>query len=742
MLRKLSAVETLPPEAEVAAPEPVDAVFDITDFLRIFRMRRQIILGTAAAIIALTAIVVFQLTPLYTASALVMLDQRKNNVVDVEAVLSGLPTDPSSIENQVQILHSRGLASRVIDKLQLNRDPEFNPALRGGLNVMSWLNPFSWFGGGAVSTLSEEEKAGKQRDAVIDRLLVGISVSERGRSTAIEVDFQSPEPAKAALIGNAIADVYVEDQLNAKFEATQKATQWLANRIQQLSDQVRAAEAAVQQYKADNNITETANGVSIIEQQLTDLNTQLILGRSTLAEQQAKLSRVTELEHSGRSADVTSVVDSPLIGQLRQQETELLRKEAEFSTRYGPRHPQMLDLLSEKRNLQDKINEEVNRVVQTTANDVAIAHARVKSLEDSLAQLEGQSSVQNRIRIKLRELQAGATSSRSLYEAFLSRLKETQGQEGLQTPDARVISRAEVPMSPSFPNKTLIFGIAIPAGFLLGFLLAMLVERLDAGFRTAAQVERLLGLPVLATIPEIPDLAESSHEAAARVVDKPMSSFAEAIRGLQMGLILSNVDRRPKVVLVTSSIPNEGKTTIAISLARLAASSGQRVVIVDSDLRRPKLAETLGVSDFEDGIVEVLSGGTLLEGCLSKDPRSNALFLPAAHKAGNPADLLGSVAMEKLVANLRASFDLTIIDTAPLLPVNDTKVLIHLADTVVFVVRWEKTPREAVVNALQAVASSKASVAGVVLARADVGRFQYYSYGYQNYYTYNKYYSD
>ncbi len=717
--------------------------FRLVDLLHVLRVRWQIIVGTAVIIMAVTLVVLFQLTPLYRANAVVMLDQRKNNVEDVNAVLSGLPTDPSSIQNQVQILTSRELASRVVGRLKLEQDPDFNGDLEPGWGkLLEGLIPTGWFAHN-LSTLTAAQVAEKQRNQLIDKVLDRLSVEPIGLSTAIMVSFTLPNPEHAARVVNTIADEYVEDQLNAKFVATQKATQWLADRIQELSRQVQAADAAVQQYKAENNLTETADGSSIVNQQLASVNAQLIAAKSDLAQKQAIYGRVLALARVGRSDDVSQVVASPLIGNLRAEETTLLQQEATLSTQYGPRHPKILEIESEKRNLEDRIRQEVQRVVGTVANDVAVSSANMNSLQNSLTGLSSQSQGQSLATVKLKALEAAALSSRSMYEAYISRLKETQGQEGIQSPDARVISTAEIPSAPSFPNKLLIVGAALPMSLVLGLLFAFAAERLDSGFRTSAQVETSLGLPVLAIVPEIKVVdSEEEINAADRIVDKPMSSFTEAIRGLQLGLSLSNVDVEPKIILVTSSVPSEGKSTIAISLARLAARTGKRVALVDGDLRHPTIAKMVGLISPEYGIGDALSGKEALDRCLVKDPRSTVLILPCVEKPPSPADLLSSAAMERLITTLRNAFDVVIFDTAPLLPVNDTKILARLADTVLFVTRWEKTPRDAAYNAVRSLADVNVAISGVALTRADTKRSQYYNYGYQNYHQYNKYYSE
>ena len=715
--------------------------FDINAFIRVLIVRRAVIIGTAALVIVLTAIVVFMLKPMYTATALVMLDQRKNNVEDVSAVLSGLPSDAASVQDQVQILKSLELSNRVVNKLHLEQDPEFNPSGSAGvMSFLSYLNPFNWFPGNGNSDAASRG-ADAVHDKVVHNFLSRIDASPIGQSTAISISFESENAAKSASLANAVADAYVEDGLEAKFQATQKATQWLTERIAELSRQAQDADAAVQKYKAEHNITTTANGVSVVQQQTSDINAQLVLAKADLAEKEANYNSIAALARTGHAADSSLAVASPLISTLRSQETEIARQLADLSSKYLPGHPKILDLQAQKANIDAKIAEEVQRVVDSVRNEVSIASAHVSSLEASLKQLETQGAGQNQDQVQLTALQSNATSTRSMYEAFLGRLSQAQGQQGIQTPDARVISAAEMPSVPSSPKKGLALEVAAPAGIILGLIIAFMLERMDAGFRTGAQVESLLGVPVLATVPEIRNLAQGSG-AADHVIDKPLSAFAEAIRGLQLGLSLSNVDTPPKVVIVTSSVPSEGKTTLAVSLARMAARSGLKTVVVDCDLRRPSVTKAFGDVKPERGLIEALTGVDTIENCFVKDIKTGMLILPVVKTPASPADILNSQAFQHLITGLRSTFDLVVVDSAPMLPVNDTKLIARLADAVLFVVRWETTPREASVNALRALADVRAAVSGIALTRADTERYRYYSYGYQNYYYYNKYYND
>jgi len=725
----------------------------LVDLWQIARIRARVILGAAAAVLVAVTVVLFALTPLYTGTAVVMLDPRQNNVVDVQQVLAGLPGDQTTILTQVQILESDDLATRVINKMKLDQDPEFNPSLKWSLGrFLGPLNPLNWLA--ALSPpLTPEQQAAATREAVMQIFEKKLNVSQVGLSTAIEIDFDSEDPGKAAALANAVADAYVEDQLNAKFEATQRATQWLSGRLGQLAAASSAAQAAVEKYKVDHHLTEvvgsTGTGsISVLDQQIAQVNQQLMQAQTDRAAAEATAARVRSLVASGHAAEVNQVVNSPLISQLRGQEAQLVEQQAQLASRYGPEHPKMLDLQAEKRDLEAKIGEEISHVVGTSDNDAAVARAHEAVLQDTLARLESQSGVQGADRVKLAQLEANADSSRSLYDAFVARSKQTQQEEGMQVPDARIISRASVPLKPSFPKKLIILAITFPAAMLFGFMVAFILERLDDGFRVASRAEQVLGFPVFATLPDIPEAGKTAPggapvTAADLVIDRPLSSFAEAVRGLQMGISLSNVDKAPKVIVLTSAVPGEGKTTTALSLARHIAQTGQKVVIVDADLRRPNIRNIIGKVEGTHDLIDVLRGTATLDQALVPDPKGPAFILPVMSHVKNAPDLVESNAMAKTIAHLRTAFDYVIIDSAPILPVNDTKILARLADAVVFIVRWEQTPRNAAFDAVKALREVRAPIAGIVLTRADTKRFHYYSFGYGSYYyAYSKYYED
>jgi succinoglycan biosynthesis transport protein ExoP len=734
-------------------PEPKQ--LSLIGMLQTLRMRPQVFAGAAGGLFAIIALVTLLTPPEYRGSAIVMMDVRQNNTINVQQVLTGLPTDQSAILDQVQILQSRELASRVVDKLNLDSDPEFSsssdPSLRG---VIAALNPIRLVRPSVSDMLSPDQLKELAHQRVLDSFESRLSVVQLQLSTAIRIDFLSHDPGKASRIANAIADAYVEDQLNAKFEATQRATHWISSRLGKLAQDARVAEAALERYKADNHLTDVASStgtgtISVLDQQIAAATTQLMQAQMDRAQAEATYARVHSLANSGHAADVSSVVNSPLIGQLRQQEAELTQKQAELASRYGPDHPKMLDLMAQKRDLQAKIGEEIQHVVGTAENDVAVAAARENALSSALHGLESQSTVQGSARVKERELEANATSSRALYDAFVDRMKQTEQEQSLQLPDARIISRSDIPTAASYPPVLMIMGAAVPISLAFGFMIVVLLERLDNGFRTVSNVEEMLELPVLSTLPDAAPQrmfgrnsgSDDPQKVAEQVVDRPLSSFAEAVRGLYMGLTLSNVDESPRVVLVTSAVPGEGKTTTALSLARHVALSGKKVILIDGDLRRPSISGAAGVQAKDRDLIDVLSGTCSVDDAISTETKSGLVILPAARFVKNAPDLLGSLAMHRLLSNLRSRFEFVVIDSAPILPVNDTKVLLRLVDAILFVVRWERTPRNAAMDAVRTLREARAPLAGIVLSRADTKRFHYYSFGDTGYYaTYAKYY--
>ncbi|HEY1961472.1 MAG TPA: polysaccharide biosynthesis tyrosine autokinase [Rhizomicrobium sp.] len=677
----MPGISAVPPERAGHAP----VRFQLVDFARLVKVRHKLILGVAAACVAITAVILMLLPTQYSGYAEVMLEQRKNNVADASSVLSSLPTDPASVQNQIQILTSRDLASRVVDRLGLENDPEFNS-------------------GGAADADSRHEQ-------VVDAFLKHLNAWNEGLSTALSVSFSASTPEKAAQITNAVVDTYVQLQLETKAAATHEATNWLESRVRDLSRQVQAADSAVERYKAEHDLNESDGGVPLIEQQITALSTQLVQAKADLSQKDATLSRVNTLMKSGQEADISQAVASPLIIQLRQQEADLNRSEADLETRYGPKHPKLIAAQSQKRDLEDKIAREVTRIGGSLANDVSVARAQVGTLESALDRAERQAQAQNLLRVKLKSLEVNAVSIHSIYEAFVTRLRGIQDQDLLQASDAQVISHAVAPNAPSSPHRALILAASLPAGLMLGLLMALMAEQIAPASLAAGARNVLRGVPVLA---EIPGVAHA--RAADLVLDWPTSPFAQAMSALGYNIAYGAARGGPRAILITSPQSGEGSTTIAVSLARATAALGRRVIVLDANLSAPSVAPLAGLRGAPDGLTDVLTGRAPLSRTLAKDPRSGALLLSSSSADKDAHRILGARQFTQLVSHLRQNCDLLLICAPPVLGRGGTNLLARCADAVLLVARADTGPRPAIADAVNALAHISAPPIGIVLA--------------------------
>ncbi|PHR56061.1 MAG: capsular biosynthesis protein [Robiginitomaculum sp.] len=728
---------------------PEDSI-DLRYLLTIFRRRFRLFMAIGAITLALVVLVSFQLTPRYRAQAKLIIDPRQEQVIDMNQVLSGLTPDTAVVESEVQIIQSRSLAGKVVDELGLVHDPEFNSdriILEGFAlwrqNTTAWLGNLLPRKVGPKRT--EEEKATRTRESAISTALNKLTVGRSGITYVIEVAFESTDPRKAAIITNSFADKYLVDQLESKFDATRRANEWLEDRLGDLRDEVQVAERAVELYRVQEGLL-NAEGSSLTEQQIANLTGQTIILRAELAEKRARLRTVDQQIRSGRGEDVSAVLGSPVISDLRRQQSEVTRRQSDLQSRYGMRHPEILKNQSELADVNAQIQSEISRIVSSLRGEVSIARQRLTSLERDVTKLTSKLTTNNSALVRLRELERNANANRTLYESFLDRFKQTSQQQSLLEADARIISRAAIPNAPSFPNNTLIL--------LLGFVLAIgaggaaifVAEAMDRGLHTAADIEHELGVPCLASLAKIEKLGPDETPAD-YAMDKPLSSFSEGLRTMRAALLYADGKERDgsHIVALTSALPGEGKTSMALSLARVSAMMGSRTLVIDADIRRRMLTQTAQLTP-EVGLVDIVAGHVPIEKAIIADKQRGLDILPLVDRKENlTLDLFGLPAMRTLLKALKTKYDFIVIDTAPALPVAETRVLATLMDSVVLLVRWRKTPREIAKAALTALQRVHAPVVGVALTQVDLAaQHSYgYGYGYGSYYkNYRKYYSD
>ncbi|MEE8172049.1 MAG: polysaccharide biosynthesis tyrosine autokinase, partial [Alphaproteobacteria bacterium] len=700
---------TFIPVEEVGRPAPVASTreFDLRQFFAILLRNKMLILGVIVIGTLLTIFMVQRMTPLYSAQASLVLQRQQINISgrSAEAVVQGLNPDLFTNETEAEIIRSRSLALKVVEQLDLANNPIFNPplseakvgligSLKNALGISSFKDifPESWRtslgmedaeSAEAPVVLSAAQKAQNLREQLVDVFLTGaggqvgrlfdggLEVEAGGTSLVIDLIYVSPDPEMSALAVNTVADIYILEQLNAKYEATERANRWLADRVGELRLRVEGSSRILESFRRRAGLVNIGD-TTLYAQQLAELNTQSIVSRTVLAEAEARFNQVQRLlETPGGLDSAAAVLESPLIQRLREQESELTRNIAELEIQYRDAHPKMMLARSELEDLQKKINQEVNKVAINLGNELEITEIRQEKLEAEIERLQSRVSEQNQAEVKLNELTSVAQADRELYETVLARFKQVDTQQQqLIEPDARVISYATVPQNPSRPRKSLIIGAGFILSGLIGFLLAFVREQLESGFRSVDQVEEVTGIPAIAMLPRISGANKPGKAPYDMVIDRPTSSYAEAVRTLRTALLLSDVDRPPRTIAITSSVPGEGKTTAALALARAAAKSGQKVLVIDCDLRKPSLHNALQVPNSQ-GIVDYLSHEKELEDVIEIDFKSEAHYILAGPSVSNATDVLASNLMSELLEALADTYDLVVLDTPPVLAVSD-----------------------------------------------------------------------
>ncbi len=738
------------PHSDPVSPQADGEFIDLGSLITVLRRRMWTLISSGVLVFLTVALVTLQLTPRYTAVAQVAIEVRQSQIMDFEAVMSGLPPDSAAVDTEVEILRSRQLASAVVDRLGLVNYPEFNAHLREPGLLARTRNLLR----GLVSALvpSNRLPAGDAdeaaRDGVVSALLEATSVRRAGLTYVINIIATSESPTLARDIANAYADQYIVSQLEAKYEATERANEWLNSRVDILRDQVRTREAAVAQFRNEAGLLD-AEGATLTEQQITDVSAQLVLQRAQLAEADARLRNLRQQLDRGASADsISEVLRSDVIRDLRSQQAEISRRRGELSSRYGPRHPEILTVERELADVASQIDLEIQRIVNNLDNDVDVARERVRSLESSLAILRDELAENYSALVRLRELEREADASRTLFESILARFQQTSEQQSLTESDTRIVSAAAQPRQPSSPNVMLNLALGLVFGGLVGIGLVVLLEVFDNGLHSGAEVENRLGQVHITSIPRIqnglfPSLASKQVSPVKYISDKPLSSFAESFRNIRSAIRLNAMDAPIKTVAVTSAVPGEGKTTVTACLGQIAALADSRVLVIDCDLRRRLLTLEV-VPDADVGLLQVLSGDSSLPGAIRHIDATGLDVLPLSASQFTPKDVFGSSAFAELLATVRNQYDLVLLDTAPILAVADTAAIVSQVDATICTVRWRKTPLSLSRMALSALDAAKAKMLGIVLNNVDLKAQARYGYGggYYGYYqAYQKYYN-
>lgn len=732
-----------------------DEPLPILEYLQLLWFRRWILIAFTVIVGLFGWLWVNQQTPLYQAESTLLIGTPITGVSTPEMMMLAYFTQ-LRVADELEVLRSRSLARVVVEKYDLLTYPEFNPSLRvkkepgllDGIRPSEWI-PESWKTG-LKATLNrqhsempsepsiEKDRLDRQTVTAINILISGLTLSNEDYSNVIKVGFQSATPEIAAMIANELPEAYIVSTLQAKYDSTEKATKWLSEQLNELRQEVEDAEGAVELYRAEYGLTDVG-GTGLVTEQLSVMSSQLIIARAERAEAETRLRQVQLLlqQEDGGTEAATKLSGATLIQQLREQELEAQARISELAVEYGSKHPRMIQANAEVEQIQQRIALEVEKIESQVRSEVQFARAREQGLQESLTEAEVATGQQNREAIQLRALEREAAASRALFETFLEQFKTASTTEGLNEPAARVLSRAEVPSSAFYPNvqrQTIAFALG---GLVLGIILVFALEALSPGISHPEQAEKELRRHVLGIVPMV-----DKGPAENQPLEKQQSVFVESLNSLLVSLSLTNPDHDPRVFQVTSSIPEEGKTTLAISLARQLSVSGKKVVLVDGDLRRAAVESRLGLSRNERGLSDLaLDPDGNVNDYLGKDPNSEVSILsPGSAEYVNATELLSSMRMQKIVKMLREQFDYVIFDAPPVMAVADARQISRYVETTLFVVRWNKTPVKVAKAAIKQLDAAQANIAGIVLQCVDLKRYSRIGYGDSGYYYhYGKY---
>lgn len=656
-------------------------------------------------------------------------------------------------QTQSDIIQSRAVAERVVERLGLDlpaqnaktQVAEHAPANKTSLSVAlrEWVAELnSWlpeeFRSAPPVVLDEKGR----REALITNTLSGVTLSGGTESEVLIIGYVSTDPRKAAEMANTFAEAYIDFIRESRISAVQQATSWLGRRIEELRKNVVSSERLLREYQAREDLVDTVKREQIISAKLGTLTAELIKAQSRRGEAETRYKQIKSAVERNTGTDyesVAGVMDSVTVLEAHRAKVNQERVVAELSERYGHKHPRMIAARADLQEAIRRLKAEVRKATDGARKEFEAAATQenqfrnmIKQQQDEMRDISGKT-------FKLKQLEQEVQANRQLYETYLTRFKESDVADEYDAPNAKIIDRALVPENPFKPNRTRIVAIAVVIGLCVGFLITFLREHMNNTFKTKEEIEEKLGLPVIGVLPRIKAGAAPNDRIERTVLTEPWAAFSEAINEVRTAILYSHIDTPSKVVLVTSAVPGEGKTTLVSNLA-LAFCRRGRTLLIDADLRKGRLNLISNLENYP-GLTDMLSGRCTSSEAIVADPEAENLYLlMPGTTPPNPLEIISSKRFSDDLAKLRNNFDYVVIDATPLLPVSDSIVLARLVDVVVMAVKTDDTSCDAVLDGLKRLQAVRVNPVGVVMQQVDIrkirGYGRRYSVAYSGNYSY------
>ncbi|MEP6390087.1 MAG: polysaccharide biosynthesis tyrosine autokinase [Halioglobus sp.] len=726
-----------------SVPQSMDDDFiDLGRLLRAVLRHKWGILGFAFAVTLVSGLYVYSMEPVYSASASIVLESQQANVVNVEEIYTYDTYDYNYSQTQYEILKSLSLAERVVRRLQLHKHPHFADEEGDEPEEPSWYA----IDLKALLPAREQEPpvqyTQEERDEMAIRGLTGavaggLQISPVEYSYVVYLSYESTNPRLAAQIVNVIAEEFIASNLETRLEGTLQATDWLDERLAILAQNLSASEQALQDFRDREGLVSVEGVTGLGGSELQILSQRLQEAQRARIEAENIKEEVQGLANASIEELLTipAVLQHQVIRDIKREQSAAERSVAELGKRYGGRHPRMIAAESDLKQANADLAQEVRKVVSGISREYEIAQRNEQQLQDDWEARKSEMQDFNRTEFRLQELQREVEANRQLYDIFFTRIKSVSETGGFEKPHARIVDRAMVPSWPVKPNKRLSITLAFILGIMLGCAVAVLLDMLDNTIKSPDDVSEKLNAPLLGFVPVQELDAGGEFE---QFWEKPQGIYAESIRTIRTGVILSSLNNPAKIIVVTSTVPGEGKSTIALNLGS-AMGQMEKTLVIGADLRRPSLAQKCKLEPNHNGLSHFVAGTTPLEQCIEHMADLHLDVMPAGIIPPNPLEMISSSRFVEALAELRERYDRIVIDSAPVQAVSDALILSSYADAVIYVVKADATPATAVQKGIASILGSNEPLAGVVLNHFNAKRASSTRYG-DRYYQYGDYY--
>ncbi|KXJ58448.1 MAG: chain-length determining protein [Alteromonas sp. Nap_26] len=725
-------------DIRTAQQDADEDIIDLTHYFRVINQSKWRIFSLSIVITFLVALIVLSMTPIFKATSSLLIESEETNIVSIEQVYGLDSSKKEYFETQYEILKSRHIAEKVVDKLDLGNNPIFVEMLNEG--EASLINDIKASIKGVLTflpqkdaePLTEEEKAELRKEKLISLFSEELSITPVANTQVVKISYMSESPKLAALIANTVAEVYIDNYLEAKFDMTSKATTWLNDSLEGLRTKLEASERKLAEFYEREQLVDLDGVVGLASEELSGLSEQLLQAENRLKQSEIIYEQVQNFNGDPTElAAMPAVQNHPSIQNVKEAELKAESNVSELSKVYGPKHQKMISAQAELASVKQTLQNQVAALISGITSEYRQAQSQVNRLRLAVSSAKEEFRKLTTLESKRKVLQREVDTNQQLYDSFFTRLQETSEVEGFETANARVLDKATMPTEPAKPKKSIILVATLILTLGFGVFIALVQDFLNSGVRSVDDVERKLGQRMMGLIPWQPHKKKEDLPLR-EFFDKSNHTFSEAIRTLRTSIQLLDLSGDKKVVMVTSSVPKEGKTTVSINLGFAMGQLG-KTLLIDADLRKPSVAKRFGLPGFQPGLSNLIAGTHTLDECLCNDVASGIDVITAGSSSPNAQELLMSNNFKEVIDALRNDYEHIIIDTAPTQAVSDAIIVSEKADTLLYVVKADATNEKLVSSGLERFMRVGKRIDGVILNQVDIKKASS-NYAYTGYY--------